>query len=58
MTLDSWHKLAVENDETITRLRRELAEAIVAREELFKVVIEEEPSVHKCGCGRLKHLAA
>lgn len=51
MTLDQWHKLAVESDERITRLRIELAEALIAREELFKVVIEAEHSAHGAAAG-------
>ena len=47
MNLTEWHELAVSNDELIARLRRELSEALAAREALFSLVIEEEPSARE-----------
>ncbi len=47
MNLDQWHELAVSNDELIERLRRELSEALAARERLFSLPIEEEPAARE-----------
>jgi hypothetical protein len=52
MSLSEWHQKAVENDELIIRLRQELETALAVREELFKVVIEAEPSAHGAAAGR------
>jgi len=47
MNLTEWHERAVSNDDLIARLRRELVEALAAREELFSVVVEEEPAARE-----------
>jgi hypothetical protein len=48
LTLSQWHQRAVENDLLIDKLRRELAEALAAREALFSVVVEEvQESAHE-----------
>lgn len=48
MNLDEWQALAIRNDKLISTLRQLLAEAEAAREQLFKVVIEEpEDSAHE-----------
>jgi len=42
MDLQEFNRRAVENDELIERLRRELSEALAAREALFRTPVEDE----------------
>lgn len=41
MNLDEFNQRAIENDELIARLRRELADALAAREKLFSAPVED-----------------
>lgn len=43
MNLDEFNELAIANDELMTRLEGELAEALSAREALFTAPVEGEP---------------
>ena len=40
MSLDEWHKRAIENDELIQWLRREMETALAAQHELFSEIVE------------------
>ena len=41
MNLQEFNQAAIENDELITRLRRELADALAARETLFSAPVDD-----------------
>lgn len=41
VNLDEFNQRAIENDELIARLRRELADALAAREKLFSAPVED-----------------
>jgi hypothetical protein len=45
MNLLEFNQRAIENDELIARLRRELADALAAREELFRTEVQDGEEV-------------